>query len=100
MTSCGTRTTGLAERCGADAPMVLAPWRVSTMLKQNAGRIAPSQVCRELSPHETGLSQTNDPQQGARLVRAFLRITDPRVRSAVVQMVENMVCEPPRVGLL
>ena len=70
------------------------------MLKQNAGRIAPSQVCRGLSPHETGLSQTNDPQQGARLVREFLRITDPRVRSAVVQMVENMVCEPPRVGLL
>jgi hypothetical protein len=69
------------------------------MLEQNAGRIAHRKFAAGF-PHETGLSQTNDPQQGARLVRAFLRITDPRVRSAVVQMVENMVCEPPRVGLL
>jgi hypothetical protein len=52
------------------------------------------------SRHEPDLSQTNDPQQGARLVRAFLRITDPRVRAAVVKMVENMVGESPRMGLL
>ncbi|MGC2782386.1 MAG: hypothetical protein WA397_00810 [Roseiarcus sp.] len=36
------------------------------------------------------LSQTHDPQEGARLVRAFLRIADPGVRSAIVQMVEKM----------
>jgi hypothetical protein len=36
------------------------------------------------------LSQTNDPQEGALLVRAFLRITDPGVRSAIVHMVETM----------
>jgi hypothetical protein len=52
------------------------------------------------SRHEPHLSQTNDPQQGARLVRAFLRITDPRVREAVVEMVENVVGESPRMGLL
>jgi hypothetical protein len=39
---------------------------------------------------ETGLSQINDPKQGARLVRAFLRITDPVVRLAIVQMVEKV----------
>jgi hypothetical protein len=39
---------------------------------------------------EMGLIQTHDPQEGARLVRAFLRITDPGVRSAIVQMVEKM----------
>lgn len=35
-------------------------------------------------------SQIRDPQEGARLVRAFLRIADPGVRSAIVQMVEKM----------
>jgi hypothetical protein len=39
---------------------------------------------------EMSLSQTHDPQEGARLVRAFLRIADPGVRSAIVQMVEKM----------
>ena len=39
---------------------------------------------------EMSRSQTNDPQQGARLVRAFLRITDPRVRLAITQMVEKV----------
>ena len=51
------------------------------------------------SRHEPHLSRTNDPQQGARLVR-HLRITDPRVREAVVEMVENVVGESPRMGLL
>jgi hypothetical protein len=41
------------------------------------------------SATETGLSQINDPKQGARLVRAFLRIADPRLRLAIVQMVEK-----------
>jgi hypothetical protein len=39
---------------------------------------------------DAAFSKTNDPQQGARLVRAFLRISDPRVRMAIVQMVEKM----------
>jgi hypothetical protein len=43
---------------------------------------------------EMSLSQTNDPQQGARLVRAFLRIIDPRVRLAIVQMIEKMEYAP------
>jgi hypothetical protein len=43
---------------------------------------------------ERSLSQTNDPQQGARLVRAFLGITDPRVRLAIVQMIEKMGYAP------
>ena len=41
-----------------------------------------------------GLSQADDPQQGARLVRAFLRITDPRVRLAIIHMVEKMSLRP------
>jgi hypothetical protein len=41
-------------------------------------------------PLEMSLSQTQDPREGARLVRAFLRITDPGVRSAIVDMVEKM----------
>jgi hypothetical protein len=59
------------------------------MLEQNAGR----KVSRKFavsSALETGLSQINDPNQGARLVRALLRITDPRVRLAIVQMVEGV----------
>jgi hypothetical protein len=39
---------------------------------------------------ETGVSQTNDPQQGARLIRAFLRITDPDIRLAIVRVVEKI----------
>jgi hypothetical protein len=42
----------------------------------------------------TGLSQINDPKQGARLVRAFLRITDPTVRLAIVHMVEEVGSAP------
>ena len=33
-------------------------------------------------------------KQGARLVRAFLRITDPTVRLAIVQMIENVGSAP------
>jgi hypothetical protein len=43
---------------------------------------------------ETGLSQINDPKQGAQLIRAFLRITDPRVRLAIVQMVQKIGYAP------
>jgi hypothetical protein len=43
---------------------------------------------------QMSLSHTHDPQEGARLVRAFLRIADPAVRSAIVQMVEKMGSAP------
>ena len=49
---------------------------------------------------ETGLSQVNDPKQGARLVRAFLRITDPRVRLAIVQIVEEQLGLLPRIVIV
>jgi hypothetical protein len=39
---------------------------------------------------EPGLSQINDPREGARLIRAFFRITDPTVRMEIVEMVENI----------
>jgi hypothetical protein len=58
------------------------------MLEQDAGRKAHCKI-NASSAIETGLSQINDPKQGARLIRAFLRITDPRVRLAIVQMVEK-----------
>ena len=64
------------------------------MLEQDEGPKA-SRKFAVSSEIETGLSQTNDPQQGARLVRAFLRITDPRVRLAIVQMVEKVVSAAP-----
>jgi hypothetical protein len=58
------------------------------MLEHDAGRKA-RHTFGASSEIETGLSQIDDPQQGARLVRAFLRITDPRIRLAIVQMVER-----------
>jgi hypothetical protein len=39
------------------------------------------------------LAQSNDPIEGARLVRAFLRINDPKVRSAILHMVEHLASE-------
>jgi hypothetical protein len=39
---------------------------------------------------ETGLSEINDPKQGARLIRAFLRISDPTVRLEIIEMVETV----------
>jgi hypothetical protein len=59
------------------------------MLEQDAGRKAHREFDAS-SAIETGLSQINDPKQGARLIRAFLRITDPRVRLSIVQMVEKV----------
>ena len=63
------------------------------MLEQDAGRKAHPKFAAP-SALETGLSQNNDPQLGARLVRAFLRIADPRVRLAIVDMVEKMESAP------
>ena len=53
------------------------------MLEQDAGRKA-HRIFAASSEIETGLSQINDPKQGARLVRAFLRIADPALRLAIV----------------
>jgi hypothetical protein len=63
------------------------------MLEQDSERKAPRKFAAA-SGLEMSLSQTRDPQEGARLVRAFLRITDPAVRSAIVQMVEKMGSGP------
>jgi hypothetical protein len=63
------------------------------MLEQDAGRKA-HRIFAAPSEIGTGLSQINDPKQGARLVRAFLRIADPTLRLAIVQMVENVGSAP------
>jgi acyl carrier protein len=68
-------------------------WRVCAMSEQDAGRTAHRKFAVS-SAIETGLSQINDPKQGARLVRAFLRITDPTLRLAIVQMVEKVGSAP------
>jgi len=62
-------------------------------LEQDAGQKAHRKFS---APAALGmdLPRANDPQQGARLVRAFLRITDPRVRLAIVHMVEKMESAP------
>jgi hypothetical protein len=59
------------------------------MLQQDAGRKA-HRAFAASSVIQTRLSQINDPKEGARLVRAFLRITDPTVRLAIVDMVEKV----------
>ena len=59
------------------------------MLEQDSGRKDHHKFAVS-SPFEMNFSQTNDPQEGALLVQAFLRITDPGVRSAIVRMVETM----------
>ncbi len=67
------------------------------MLDQNAGRKAQREFSVS-SAIETDPSQVNDPKQGARLVRAFLGISDPRLRSAIVQMVERLGSSPQELG--
>ena len=59
------------------------------MLEQVSGRKAQREFAAPPAL-DMNLLQSHDPQEGARLVRAFLRITDPGVRSAIVQMVETM----------
>jgi hypothetical protein len=63
------------------------------MLEQDSGRKDHHKFAVS-SPFEMNPSKTNDPQEGARLIRAFLRITDPGVRSAIVRMVERMGSAP------
>jgi hypothetical protein len=65
------------------------PWRMCAMLEQDAGRKA-SRKFAGSSAIETGLSQINDPKEGARLIQAFLRITDPAIRLAMIHMVEKV----------
>ena len=72
----------------ADALVSIA-WGVCAMSEQDAGRKAHRKFAVS-SAIETGISQINDPKQGARLVRAFLRITDPTLRLSIVQMVEKV----------
>jgi hypothetical protein len=76
----------------ADALVSIA-WGVCAMSEQDAGRKAHRKFAVS-SAIETGLSQINDPKQGARLVRAFLRIANPAVRLAIVQMVEKVGSAP------
>ena len=76
----------------ADALVSIA-WGVCAMSEQDAGRKAHRKFAVS-SAIETGISQINDPKQGARLVRAFLRITDPMVRLAIVHMVEKVGSAP------
>ncbi|HSU98543.1 MAG TPA: hypothetical protein VLI91_00405 [Roseiarcus sp.] len=59
------------------------------MLEQDSDRKADHNLAAPYPPG-VGLSPTHDPKEGARLIRAFLRIGDPAVRAAVVQMVEKM----------
>jgi hypothetical protein len=58
------------------------------MLEQDAGRKDRHEFSSSML--ETGVSQTNDPQRGARLIRAFSRITDPNIRLAIVRVVEKI----------
>jgi hypothetical protein len=59
------------------------------MLEQHTGRKAQHEFAGS-SASQTDPSKFNDPEQGARLIRAFLRITDPRVRLAIVDMIEGI----------
>ena len=66
------------------------------MLAGDAGRKARRKF-GAYSEIETSLSQINESKQGARLVRAFLRITDPTVRLAIVHMVEKVGSAPDEI---
>jgi hypothetical protein len=69
------------------------------VLEQHRGREGHRRFAAT-SEIDTAFSQINDPKQGARLVRAFLRITDPMTRLAIVQMVENIGSAPAeRAGI-
>ena len=61
------------------------------ILEQDLGRKAPHKFVA-LPALATVLKQSTDPHEGARLVRAFLRITDPEIRLAIVDMVEKLGC--------
>ncbi|HEY1559253.1 MAG TPA: hypothetical protein VGF71_00010 [Caulobacteraceae bacterium] len=82
---------GGASRAGARGRFLAVAGEVPTMLEQASGRKAHHGFASVI---EMNLSQTNDPQEGARLVRAFLRIADAEVRLAIVHMVEKLGSAP------
>jgi hypothetical protein len=63
------------------------------MLQQHSARNADHKFAAATAL-ETSVARINDPQEGARLIRAFLRITDPEIRLAIVQMVEKLGSAP------
>jgi hypothetical protein len=64
------------------------------MLEQDTGRRAHRKFAASFAI-ETGFSQINDPKEGARLIRSFLRITDPALRLAIIHMVEKVGSAAP-----
>jgi hypothetical protein len=78
-----------ASRARAHATIFGGPLEECRMFERDAGGEA-HRTFAASSEIEIGLSHINDPKQGARLVRAFLRITDPTLRLAIVQMVEDV----------
>ena len=104
MRSCNTRAMGAPRQALRGWPvhrvpehtqrfLVVPPRGMFAMLEQVASRKA-HRTSAAFSEIEAGLSQINDPRQGARLVRALLRITDPMLRLAIVQMIENVGSAP------
>jgi hypothetical protein len=85
------RHKGLASASRARAHLMIfrGPLRVCAMSAEDVRGKAHREFDAS-SEIKAGLSRTNDPQQGARLVRAFLRIADPAVRLAIVHMVEKV----------
>ena len=64
------------------------------MLEQDSGREAPCTFAGS-SEIETNFSRINDPKDGARLIRAFLRITDPAICLAIIHMVAKVGSAAP-----
>ena len=60
-------------------------------------RIATSKHLKSVPPAqmETKRTATADPQEGARLIRAFLKIEDPKVRDAIIGFVERLQTPSP-----
>ena len=63
------------------------------LLEQDLGRKADHKLVRSRA-FAICPPQSSDPLEGARLVRAFLRIADPEIRLAIVHMVEKMGSAP------
>ena len=63
------------------------------MLGEDSEPESSSQICGLLRAGNEFSTNLRSPR-GARLIRAFLRITDPGVRAAIVHMVEKMGSAP------
>ncbi len=46
------------------------------------------------APYQAAQRLSVDPEEGARLIRAFLRVEDPTVRAAVITFVEALQKSP------